>query len=98
MEMPGPADIQSRFDGAEFVEPTRPREKLAEAREVAIGGGISCCAPRIDVVAAIVSVPQFHQRPFDGIAAGIEDAACNIGDEAGGGSKIVVQINQVVVF
>src|SRR5205814_395071 len=98
MKMACAANIQTGFDRPELIVSARTSEELPKTGEVGVGRGISRRAGRIDVVAAVVGVPQFDQRAVDGIAAGVQDAAGNVADQARCRGEAVIEINQVIVL
>ena len=64
-----------------------------------VAGGDGCVDGLVDVIAAVVRVPEFHERAaLDGIAAGVEDAPINILHRAGRRRGVVVDVEQIVVL
>src|SRR5258708_4881305 len=95
MKMACSANIQACFDRPELIVSARTSEELPKTGEVGVGRGISRGTGGVDIVAAVVGVPQLDQRAVDGIAAGVQDAAGNVADQARCRREAVIEINQV---
>ncbi len=79
-----PAGIRDRLDRTEVILARRTGEKPPEALEVAIAA-FAIAAPRVQIRAVIVDLPDLDQRIAQRLAAGIENRPlrCVISPTAG---------------